>query len=76
MAYSSSLSDQKGKLIEATFAAKEADLVRHCGANVRFKGGIFYQLKNGCNWCDLQQRPAALQGRCFGTTNSGEKLES
>ncbi len=37
----------------ATFAAKEADLVHHCGANVRFKGGIFYQLKNGCNWCDL-----------------------
>jgi transposase len=37
----------------ATFAAKEADLVCHCGANVRFKGGIFYQLKNGCNWCDL-----------------------
>ncbi len=23
------------------------------GANARFKGGIFYQLKNGCNWGDL-----------------------
>jgi transposase len=37
----------------ATFAAKEADLVHYCGAKRQFKGGIFYQLKNGCNWCDL-----------------------
>jgi len=44
MACSSSLSDQEWKLIEP-LRRKEADLVRHCGANVRFKGGIFYQLK-------------------------------
>jgi transposase len=23
------------------------------GQNERAKGGILYQLKNGCNWCDL-----------------------
>ncbi len=25
---------------------------RH-GAKGKFKGGVLYQLKNGCNWCDL-----------------------
>lgn len=52
MAYSSSLSDQEWKLIEPLLLQKKQTL----STTVRkrqFKGGIFYQLKNGCNWCDL-----------------------
>ncbi|WP_367119047.1 transposase [Nostoc sp. JL23] len=37
--------------------------------------GIFYQLKNGCNWCDLPCIFTALLNGVLASPCSGEKRE-
>lgn len=36
---------------------------RPIGRSDKSTGGILYQLKNGCNWCDLLSRPTPLLHR-------------
>ena len=52
MAYFSSLTDAEWKIIEPLLPSK-----KHTRPPLWSKrqilDGIFYQLKNGCNWCDL-----------------------
>lgn len=52
MTHPSSLTDKEWKLIKQLLPIrnKPDHLVRQ---NDKSLDGIFYQLKNGCNWCDL-----------------------
>jgi transposase len=52
MAYSSSLSDQEWKIIEPLLPQKKQTRPP-VWSKRQILDGIFYQLKNGCNWCDL-----------------------
>src|SRR4028118_35034 len=52
MAYSSSLSDQEWKIIEPLLPQKK-QARPPLWSKRQILDGIFYQLKNGCNWCDL-----------------------
>lgn len=52
MAYSSSLSDQEWKLIEPLLPQKKQTRPP-LWSKRQVLDGVFYQLKNGCNWCDL-----------------------
>jgi transposase len=52
MAYSSSLTDKEWKLIEPLLPQKKQTRPPHWTKR-QILDGIFYQLKNGCNWCDL-----------------------
>jgi transposase len=52
MAYSSSLSDQEWKIIEPLLPQKKQTRPP-LWSKRQILDGIFYQLKNGCNWCDL-----------------------
>ncbi len=54
MAYSSSLSDQEWKIIELLLPQKKQTRPP-LWSKRQILDGIFYQLKNGCNWCDLPQ---------------------
>ncbi|MBL1211692.1 MAG: transposase [Geminocystis sp. GBBB08] len=52
MVYSSSLTDEEWDLIKTLLPQKK--LTRPLKWSKRqILDGIFYQLKNGCNWCDL-----------------------
>lgn len=65
MPYSSSLSDKEWEIIEPLLPHKKQ--TRHpLWTKRQILDGIFYQLKNGSNWCDLPCIFTALQGRCFG----------
>ena len=52
MAYSSSVSDKEWLLIEALLPQKKKTRPP-VWTKREILDGIFYQLKNGCNWCDL-----------------------
>jgi transposase len=52
MPYSSSLTDQEWKLIEPLLHQKKQTRPPRWTKR-QILDGIFYQLKNGCNWCDL-----------------------
>jgi len=52
MAYSSSLTDQEWKIIEPLLPQKKQTRPP-LWSKRQILDGIFYQLKNGCNWCDL-----------------------
>ena len=52
MAYSSSLTDQEWKIIEPLLPQKKQTRPP-LWSKRQVLDGIFYQLKNGCNWCDL-----------------------
>jgi transposase len=52
MAYSSSLSDEEWKIIEPLLPQKKQTRPP-LWSKRQILNGIFYQLKNGCNWCDL-----------------------
>ena len=52
MAYSSSLNDQEWKLIEPLLPQKKQTRPP-LWSKRQVLDGVFYQLKNGCNWCDL-----------------------
>lgn len=52
MAYSSSLSDEEWKIIEPLLPQKKQTRPP-VWSKRQILDGIFYQLKNGCNWCDL-----------------------
>ncbi|MEH1774085.1 MAG: transposase [Nostoc sp.] len=52
MAYSSSLTDKEWKLIEPLLPQKKQTRPPRWTKR-QILDGIFYQLKNGCNWCDL-----------------------
>ena len=54
MAYSSSLSDREWELIEPLLPKKKQTRPPQWSKRA-ILDGIFYQLKNGCNWCDLQK---------------------
>ena len=52
MAYSSSWSDEEWKIIELLLPQKKQTRPP-LWSKRQILDGIFYQLKNGCNWCDL-----------------------
>lgn len=52
MAYSSSLTDKEWKIIEPLLPQKKQTRPPRWTKR-QILDGIFYQLKNGCNWCDL-----------------------
>ena len=52
MAYSSSVSDQEWTIIEPLLPQKKQTRPP-LWSKRQILDGIFYQLKNGCNWCDL-----------------------
>lgn len=52
MPYSSSLSDSEGEIIEPLLPKKKKTRPPQWSQR-QILDGIFYQLKNGCNWCDL-----------------------
>jgi transposase len=52
MSYSSSLTDREWKIIEPLLPQKKQTRPP-LWSKRQILDGIFYQLKNGCNWCDL-----------------------
>lgn len=52
MTYSSSLSDREWEIIEPLLPKKKLTCPPTWSKR-QILDGIFYQLKNGCNWCDL-----------------------
>jgi len=52
MAYSSSLTDKEWELIEPLLPKKKKTKPPTWSKR-EILDGVFYQLKNGCNWCDL-----------------------
>ncbi len=52
MTYSSSLTDREGEIIEPLLP-KRKKTKPPTWTKRQILDGIFYQLKNGCNWCDL-----------------------
>jgi len=52
MTYSSSLNDREWDLIEPLLPKKKTTCPPKWSKR-QILDGIFYQLKNGCNWCDL-----------------------
>lgn len=52
MPYTSSLTDKEWELIEPLLPQKKQTRPRRWTKR-QILDGIFYQLKNGCNWCDL-----------------------
>ena len=54
MPYSSSLTDKEWEIIEPLLPQKKQTRPPKCTKR-QILDGIFYQLKNGCNWCDLPQ---------------------
>lgn len=52
MPYSSSLSDKEWEVIEPLLPQKKQTKPPRWTKR-QILDGIFYQLKNGCNWCDL-----------------------
>jgi transposase len=52
MAYSSSLNDKEWLIIEPLLPKKKITRPP-IWSKRQILDGLFYQLKNGCNWCDL-----------------------
>jgi transposase len=52
MTYSSSLTDKEWDIIEPLLPKKKQTCPLKWSKR-QILDGIFYQLKNGCNWCDL-----------------------
>jgi len=52
MPYSSSLTDKEWELIEPLLPKKKKTKPPTWSKR-EILDGVFYQLKNGCNWCDL-----------------------
>jgi transposase len=52
MPYSSSLSDKEWEIIEPLLPQKKQTRPP-VWTKRQILDGLFYQLKNGCNWCDL-----------------------
>ena len=52
MGYSSDLTDKEGKIIEPLLPQKKKTRPP-VWTKRQLLNGIFYQLKNGCNWADL-----------------------
>jgi transposase len=52
MTYSSSLTDREWEIIEPLLPKKKRTKPLTWSKR-EILDGIFYQLKNGCNWCDL-----------------------
>lgn len=73
MAYSSSLSDKEWELIKPLLPKKM--LTKPPTWSKReILDGIFYQLKNGCNWGDLP-KDLPPYSTASGITNNGEPME-
>lgn len=53
MTYSSSLTDREWEIIEPLLPKKKRTKPPTWSKR-EILDGIFYQLKNGCNWCDLR----------------------
>lgn len=52
MSYTSSLTDQEWNIIEPLLPQKKRTRPPRWTKR-EILDGVFYQLKNGCNWCDL-----------------------
>jgi transposase len=76
MAYSSDLSDAEWEMVEPLLLEllpRKKKTRPPQWTDRQIINGILYQLKNGCNWCDL---PRDLPPYLFtGTINNGEPLE-
>ncbi|WP_293166646.1 transposase [Okeania sp. SIO2C9] len=65
MPYSSSLTDKEWVLIELLLPKKKKTCPTKWN-NREILDGILYQLKNGCNWCDLPCILASLFNSVLG----------
>ena len=76
MPYKSSLSDEEWKMLEPLLSESLPPKKQTRPANWS-KGeildGIFYQLKNGCNWQDLPKDLPPYKGRLLALACSGGK---
>lgn len=72
MGYSSSLSDQEWEIIEPLLPKKKKTRPP-TWTKRQILDGVFYQLKNGCNWADLPNYPHTPQ--YIGITSNGEHQE-
>ena len=53
MGYSSDLTDKEWEIIEPLLLSPKKKTRPPVWTKRQLLNGIFYQLKNGCNWCDL-----------------------
>ena len=53
MGYSSDLTDKEWEIIEPLLLSPKKKTRPLVWTKRQLLNGIFYQLKNGCNWCDL-----------------------
>ena len=53
MGYSSDLTDKQWEIIEPLLRSQKKKTRPLVWTKRQLLNGIFYQLKNGCNWCDL-----------------------
>jgi transposase len=53
MGYSSDLTDKEWEIIEPLILSQKKKTRPLAWTKRQLLNGIFYQLKNGCNWCDL-----------------------
>ncbi|MEH1831327.1 MAG: transposase [Nostoc sp.] len=74
MPYSSSLTDKEWAIIEPLLPQKKQTRPPKWTKR-QILDGIFYQLKNGCNWCDLPCIFTALLNGVLASPYSGEKRE-
>ncbi|WP_199192400.1 transposase [Chlorogloea sp. CCALA 695] len=73
MPYSSSLTDKEWEIIEPLLPKKKKTRPS-LWTKRQILDGIFYQLKNGCNWCDLPKDLPPTQ-QYSGIPCSGESPE-
>lgn len=53
MGYSSDLTDKEWEIVEPLLLSKKKKTRPPLWTKRQLFNGILYQLKNGCNWCDL-----------------------
>jgi transposase len=71
MAYTIDLTEAEFKIIEPLLPRKKRTNPPKW-TNHQILNGLFYQLKNGCNWADLPKDLPHTQ-QCIGIINNGEK---
>jgi len=70
MTYTTDLTDKEWEIIELLLPQKKKTCPPKWTKR-EILNGVFYQLKNGCNWADLPKTYHLTQP-CFGITSNGE----